>query len=465
MRSHNSCPQYPPFRRHRLAGAGLAALALCVLAGYRSPAFAAEQLPKSILQDYKKCFSASSCTSCHDRIGAQHSNTFHAQSFSDPLFRGQYFKELLPAAEKDPELYREAERCMACHSPVDHLVVGGRIVSEDQINPDWSGVGCAFCHSIVGYDGEMPGNGNYISKPSRECVYGPFVEKTGWHHYYSELHTKSEFCAICHNGVNRHGLEIKSTFTEWKNSPYAKRNIQCQDCHMNAIGFLPEGKPVYEEGCAANPSLDFCQAPDRPRIYSHRFPGAHSRSQILGSGDITLRMETEKPFVSPGDELKIHVYVNNLRAGHKMPSGSADLRQIWLELDAYDGAERIPIPASSKEADPYDVTGRGPSDDEVIGEDIPKGTRIYRAILIDRGNRQTLSSYNAVKILFDNRLNAGEIRKETYFFRVPDTVKGGITLKASLNYLPYPSAFSRQFGLPKPETYPFASTSIEMPLK
>jgi len=458
------CLAYPSIKWHRLIDAGLGALAICVIPCFTSLASETQPLPESILQEYKKCFSSLSCTSCHERIGAQHAKTYHAQSYSDPLFKGQYFKELLPQAEKDPELYQEARSCMACHSPIDYLVQNGSILSEDQVNPDWAGVGCAFCHSIAGYEGKMPGNGNFISKPSRECVYGPFVEKTKWHHFYSELHTKSEFCAICHNGVNRYGLETKSTYTEWKNSVYAERKIQCQDCHMSAVGFLPEGKPVFEEGCAVNPDLDFCQAPDRPRLYSHRFPGAHSKTQILGAGDITLQIETEKPYVSPGDEVRINIFVNNSRAGHKMPSGSADLRQIWLEFDAYDGVNKIPIPALSVGADAYDVTGKGPSDQEILGEDIPIGTRLYRAILIDKENRQTLSSYNAVKIIFDNRLNAAEIRKETYTFKVPKDVKGKINLKANLNYLPYPSSFSRRFGLPKPESFTFTSISKELPL-
>lgn len=436
-----------------------------VILVFASLAFPAPPLPESIQREYNRYFSSFACRTCHEKIVDQHAQSYHAQSFSDPVFKGQYFKELLPEAKKDPELYEEAKTCIACHSPIDFIVLNGRIFSEDQVNPNWSGVGCAFCHTITGYDGESPGNGNYISKPFRERVLGPFEEKSGWHHVYSELHTKSEFCGICHNGFNRYGLETKSTFTEWKNSIYAEKKIQCQDCHMNTNGFLTEGKSVYEQGCAVSPYSWIVRAPDRPRLYTHRFPGAHSKTQISGTGGITLHIETEKPVVSPGDEVKIYIFIDNSKTGHKMPSGSADLRQLWLQLEAYDGYKTIPIPAPSMGADTYDVTGKGPFDQKVLGEDIPKGTRIYRAILVDKADIQTLSSYNAVRIIFDNRLNASELRKETYYFKVPKNVKNKIILRASLNYLPYPSSFSRRFGLPIPEVFKITFTSKELPLK
>ena len=259
-------------------------------------------------------------------------------------------------------------------------------------------------------------------------------------------------------------VEIKSTFTEWKNSIYAEKGIQCQDCHMNTVGFLLQGKPVYDSGCAVNPS-NIVRAPDRPKLYTHSFPGAHSRTQIFGAGVITLNMETEKTIASPGDEMTIYVFIDNSRTGHKMPSGSADLRQLWLKVEVYNGDKIMPVPALMEGPDTYDVAGKGPFDQEILGEDIPKGARIYRAIFIDKKGMQTLSSYDAVNIAFDNRLNASELRRETYHFTVPKDVKGKLTVKASLNYLPYPSSFSQRFGLPGPEAFEISSTRKEIHIK
>jgi len=420
-----------------------------------------------VLPGYRNYFSDRFCTACHLKTVDQHSQSFHAQSHSDPLFKGQYFTEILPKVEQEPEFYElEAKRCIACHSPIDSIAQDGRIVSEDQINSMLSGVGCSFCHTIAGYSGEKPGNGNYISNPDGDHhMLGPFLEKNDWHHIYSELHTRSEFCAICHNGSNRHGLEIKTTFTEWKNSIFAANGIQCQDCHMNTKGFLLDWKPVYEEGPAVNPADTFVRSPNRPKLFTHRFPGAHSETQIVETGDIAVYIETEKPLVSQGDEIKITVYIDNSGTGHKMPSGSSELRQLWLELVAYNGDERIAIPAMSTRSDAYDISGNGPLDQEILGEDIPTGSRIYRTILVDKSGSRTLSSYDAVSVLFDNRLNAAELRQETYYFTVPEYVKDEITLRANLNYLPYPGSFSRKFGLQKPEPWRITSASKTLHLK
>jgi hypothetical protein len=122
------------------------------------------------------------------------------------------------------------------------------------------------------------------------------------------------------------------------------------------------------------------------------------------------------------------------------------------------------IPAPSG-ADRYDLSGKGPSDQEILGDDVPSGSRIYRAIFVDKGGKQTLAFYNTVKIIFDNRLNASEVRKETYYFKIPEDFKGKVLLQANLNYLPYPSSLSTRFGLPKPRPFEVSSAKKELILK
>lgn len=440
-----------------------AALAACVILSFSFPVYAA---PAFILREYDKYFASSTCEICHQKIVGQHAQSQHEKSFENPVFQGQYFRELLADAKRDPELYREAATCTACHSPIDYVVLGGRVYSEP-VEPGKSGVTCDFCHTIAGYEGQAPGNGNYISRPGEQKM-GPFKHKYDWHHVYSELQTKSEFCAICHEATNLHGLNVKSTYTEWKNSRYAAEGVQCQDCHMNLRGFLAAGKSVYDSGRAADSSNTFGRgAPSRSVLYTHRFPGAHSRSQMVESGAIKLAIavESENQAVSPGDDIIIRIFVDNSLTGHKMPSGSADLRQLWLELLADTGAGTVIIPASSTGSGTYDVSGKGPFDNEILGSDIPAGDRIYRAIFVDKTDRQTLSFYDAVDIVFDNRLNASETREETYYFRIPKDAVGRVTLAATLRYLPYPSSFSRRFGLPDPEPFEIGAARTEIDLR
>ena len=393
------------------------------------------------------------CRDCHDTIFQEYSQSMHEQSFTDPVFQAQYFKELLPLTFGNMDILPEAEKCIACHAPDAFIRNQGLIISKQQIDPLKSGVICDFCHRITGYKDGSPGNGNYISTPGTQKL-GPFIKETNWHHVYSDLQTKSEFCAICHNAVNHYGLEIKSTYTEWKASRYAKEGIQCQDCHMNVQGFLTAGKPTFESGQASHASMAY--SPYRSKLYTHRFPGAHSQEQVVGA--LTMGIEVENSNVSPGDEMRIQVLVDNSRTGHKMPSGSADLRLLWLDIKAVIGDKIIPVsPVATGGENSYGISGGGPSDSDIILRDIPEGRRVYRAVYVDKEERQTLSSYSAVNIIFDNRLEAAEIRKESYHLTIPKDVSGKILLVAQLNYLPYPSAFSERFGLPGPQAVTIAA--------
>ena len=404
---------------------------------------------------------SSACQNCHLHIYEQQSQSMHAKSFTNPVFQAQYFKELLPLAKTDSVLSKEAENCISCHAPAFYMTNKRPASSQDQIDPDMSGVTCDFCHTISGFIGDNPGEGNYISAPSERKL-GPFKFTSDWHHVYSELQTKSEFCGICHNAVNHHGLEIKSTFTEWKNSSYAKEGIQCQDCHMNVKGFLTAGKAVFESGKAADVSL--AHPKERAKIYTHRFPGARTSTQVIGA--LKVEISIIDLAVSAGSDMTIQVSVDNVRTGHKMPSGSADLRLLYLDLNADVGGHTIHIPADSRpDSGGYDVTGGGAFDEDILGSDILKGKRIYRSIFVDKSGKQTFSSYNAVKIIFDNRLNAAEIRKETYHFKIPEDAKGSLSLTANLYYLPYPSLFAKQQGLPEPKKVEIASASLSVDLR
>ena len=151
-----------------------------------------------------------------------------------------------------------------------------------------------------------------------------------------------------------------------------------------------------------------------------------------------------------------------------MPSGSADLRLLWIEVTVRIGDEPIGQPAvilepeALDESSAYSLAGRGKFDSILLGPEIPKGSRIYRAVFIDGAGQATLDSYNAVAKLFDNRLKAAEKRKESYRFMIPEGAKGDITIKATLKYLPYSSTFTDRFGLPVPEAVIVAQREIRL---
>jgi hypothetical protein len=385
----------------------------------------------------------------------------HAKSFTNPVFQAQYFDEILPQTAGDPAIQWEADMCIACHSPITFTTSKGQVELEEDVDPLMSGVTCDFCHTVPSFKGENPGNANYISEPGDRKL-GPFVHESDWHHVYSEFITTSEFCAVCHNYVNHLGLEIRSTYSEWKTSRYADEDIQCQDCHMNVDGFLTAGQPTYESGKAANMTLGM--APDREMLYTHRFPGAHSRSQVAGA--LALEINADEGSVSPGHTMSVEVTVDNSRTGHKMPSGSPELRLLWLEVRVHLGRQIVFIPATpAKESERCDVYGHRLCEGEVLKDKIPSGSRVYRALFNDSTGKRTLSSYLAAKTRLDNRLNAGEIRKEKYEFEVPEDAEGNLSLVAKLYYLSYPRSFAESLGVPPAEPVEIAEAMKELVIR
>jgi hypothetical protein len=84
----------------------------------------------------------------------------------------------------------------------------------------------------------------------------------------------------------------------------------------------------------------------------------------------------------------------------------------------------------------------------LLREAVPAGSRVYRTIFADsRGNR-SLSFIDASKIIFDNRLDAGEVRYEKYVLPVPPEFSGPATITISMNYLGAPPSFTQRLGVP-----------------
>ena len=125
----------------------------------------------------------------------------------------------------------------------------------------------------------------------------------------------------------------------------------------------------------------------------------------------------------------------------------------------------ILVSAGLEGEDRYGVFGGSKIDRGDSKDDVTEGSRIYRAILVDKAGKQTLSSYDATEIIFDNRLSAAEIREETYHFRVPKNAKGRLLLFADLYYFPYPGSFAERLGLPKADGVVIASAKKTISLE
>ena len=146
------------------------------------------------------------------------------------------------------------------------------------------GVTCDFCHTVA--DVDLAKRGHPFRLEPGPVKRGPleFAKSPAHETAYSALHRTSPLlCAACHQYTNAQGVEVLSTYSEWKPSPYPERGETCQECHMPLV-----------PGWSVAEGLDA----SRRRINLHRVEGGGSAGR-LATG-IDLRFQTRSSSGSPG---------------------------------------------------------------------------------------------------------------------------------------------------------------------
>lgn len=305
------------------------------------------------------------CTECHQDKYNEWSRSMHALSVSDPIFRSAYTRAIMDKPE-----YREY--CISCHSPTTIKTKDFNFSKSISLE----GVTCNFCHSVTGI------TKNDYNFSSGNSMQGPYKDsKTEAHEStYSELLTKSEFCAGCHE-FSMNGLPISETYSEWKEGPYAAEGVECQNCHMKAVKGNPE----------KNGTL-------RDNVYSHFWYGGHS-GQFLEKA-----FKIESNIQQDGEKAKVTISITNSNVGHKTPSGLPS-RKVILNFRAING------------------TGS-----EIFGE-----KRAYAKTLLDQYGNEVNDFWKASSISKDNRIKPKETRIEVFEFDLPAGIDK-LSIAATLNY-------------------------------
>ena len=295
--------------------------------------------------------SADTCGGCHDEIYQQWSGSMHHLSLADSVFTELADRGLKGLTDKDEIL--EAEICQKCHTPIGYISGYPKKTSDDRSAIDEissNGIQCDYCHSIKSayksYNAKFtydPGNGEDDPGNKR----GPFKDSESDYHgsVYSKLHTKSEICGTCHN-VRHLAFDTKldTTYEEWLESPYSKKGVQCQDCHMyQRTGVAGTGSGERPE----NPGSAVSGSKSRKHIFTHYFVGGNT--VVPGMNDDKSRVDMASNRLKNAVDMKISrgsgnkfiVTILNNGAGHSIPTGVADLRQVWLKVVVKDSAGKI----------------------------------------------------------------------------------------------------------------------------
>lgn len=349
--------------------------------------------------------SSTVCATCHQDIYDQWKGSMMSNSINDRFFQAEWDKQSQETGGKYDFF------CISCHTPIG----GDSREVPPPVGPNINqvlseGVQCDFCHTLTSPDTYKPG-------PLKT---GPFTDSVSPAHQtaYFEFSTRSEFCGMCHDMTHPDtGVQLQTTYTEWKNSPYAAQGIQCQDCH------LTPGPGVNKP----NPGKAASGGPDRPHIYTHDFAGGNA-SALAGEEHRELAIRnlqaaaavevTKAGAPDPGKEISIYVGITNRGAGHSLPTGVTELREMWLEVTVTDA-----------EGDVIFHSG-GVDENGVID---PQAAKYYTQFK-DKDGNPTSKPWEAAGVIFDRRVPAMGGVSETYKVQVPDSAALPLKAKAVLCY-------------------------------
>ncbi len=370
--------------------------------------------------------------SCHKDIYRQWEQAMMSQAFTHHWDEVEYFKLAVPHGEKDPAVREVADGCNGCHTPMAFLAGDVPPPRPEKNSRANESVSCDVCHTVTGFEGDVPFNFNFVSEPGR-TKYGPRENTESPEHKLvkSDFLSKAEFCGTCHNEKDPFGIWVKSTHLEWAAGPYAKAGVQCHDCHMTkAIGKSAAMGKTY------------------PDARQHLFHGAHDPGKVRGT--IELRIHPDIREAAPGDPIRFTVALFNQKTGHKFPTGSVEDRIVWLHVEAIDSAGKVyHLPVDPKGFKGEDTTIAAdvlayqdmgialniPDFKGVQRDGVPVGDRIFRMAYFDPQGRMTIQQWNTKSLGVDYRIGPRETKLENFTFTVPDEVTPGImTVRAVLNY-------------------------------
>ncbi len=275
------------------------------------------------------------CGSCHTQHLSDWSGSMHAYASIDPVFRAMNQKGQRDTAGALGGF------CVNCHAP---MAVSEKATTDglnlDQVPSNLQGVGCFFCHSV---DAVTDTHNNPLTIATDLTIRGPFSDPVATVHKseYSTLHDRDKLdsatlCGSCHDVVTGHGAQLERTFAEWKASVFSQPTIgeTCGQCHM--------AQSTSPEVIANTPGLS------PRRVHSHTFAAvdvalstfpnaAAQQSEIATFLNNTLQTGL---CVTDGQP-RIQVLLDNVAAGHDFPSGAAQDRRLWAQVQAFAGDQMI----------------------------------------------------------------------------------------------------------------------------
>lgn len=428
----------------------------------------------------KEWTNSAACAECHSDMFDQWSDSLHRlMGDSNP-----YYKVVEDvAAATEGEAFRKW--CMGCHHPQGLLSglnktsnqghmfeQGGASLFEalEKGEPDLDeGTGCLFCHRITNIEaaqGKKAGaNASFtVNLKDRETFIfedspSPVLNWVGNHSinakpaihaksYSQDFYDDSALCSSCHNEfAPGSGSLIVDTYGEWERSSYnnpqePENHRSCIDCHMHAdIEKIGEDIPgISTDGGRV-----------KKNVVTHQFTGANYhlvglRNKKLEKMSIQLLQSAAEleAYINASGALTIRV--KNVGAGHALPTGVADFRQLWLDLTVKDANNEV-------------VLESGKMNDKGV---VDPNARFFQKVFGDKyGEPVGFAFWRFEKMLKDTKIPANGHRDEA--FTLPGDVVFPISVDVKLMFRTYPQFVTDIVREQYPElTNPDAVTMVEI---
>ncbi len=324
------------------------------------------------------------CGSCHPKQYQEWQGSIMHYAAVSPVFNAfELTIQKITAGSVAPN-GEDPNFCIQCHSPTgvfndelpDFKDSEQATAARDNLSPvSLEGLSCDFCHTVTGpnLDKSLLGDGianmSLAFEPSDEKV-GPLDDMAPNAYHASSDSTflrSAEFCGGCHDvRIPKPDLvtgepfqRLENLFTEWQQGPYNStdnpfgRVVRCQDCHMSMYpmtepgvfpetivgvgsGLLPRNHAIHAFTAVSIPLIDDARFPrvDTDEKDEFGFPlGQQQRREQMLRAACTLTLEgTPDTLLADSEVIPIRVVITNVGAGHRVPSGFSQERQVWVEL-------------------------------------------------------------------------------------------------------------------------------------
>jgi len=287
--------------------------------------------------------SAQECGACHLQIYREWSVSRHAFAQISPTFLA--YQATLVKLTKGTL----GDFCERCHTQVG-MFTGEPILTSNSNRGKVAleGITCVVCHRVPEAYGKITGRFPLEPGDIRNPIYGPRKgdelrrvldsysdnpPKTHREARLLEQVSQPGFCGRCHDVRLVNGIRFEDLFSEYKQTPAAKRGVACQDCHMGPTSGVPSEYPPASAAIVRG-------VPTKPaRRTNHMFAGPDS--SVVHPGIFPIDPEAQE-FAAPEEWLSFDVDAGwGTEAFEKGVPEDAKFPGIWVDPEERVAAREI----------------------------------------------------------------------------------------------------------------------------